>query len=687
MFCYSFVCGVIICIGKEMKRLTVILVGLLFMNASYAITIDADDARTITAERIVYDVKSETIKTAGQTEIVNTSGQRMTLTDSYLSQKTGTLSGNDIKLWLGSHVYIETDNITREGDLTIAKKAVFTACDDCDSFGDAWEISTYKIIHDMETRMLEFYSPVFHVYSVPVFWFPYISMPDPGVKYKTGLLTPDIESTNKMGTQINIPLYLSISDTHDMTFTLSYLTQENPLFQLEHRLNTPHSEFRTQGSFTHNRMGQNRWHIFNDDVIELGEYARATIFLERASDKTYLQKYGFYSDQPYLDSGAKLELFGQSSYVVADTHIFQELRNATGIHSAPDGNILPNIRALHQTEPLFGETYATFGGDILGISGDGTASQRFIGDARLTTPWTLWGGNRLTASISTRYDLYHFDNTEMVTGNVYSGIKNRFLPSGYLEWGLPLFRPTDNWTQIIEPRARVTFMRHMDAEEFALNNDSAGTILTDSTLFSDSRFAGLDLWENGTYADYGVRWAAFNNNGHNFEVFLGGSYDFVDKPAIDLNSGFYNGFSDYVGRIGYNNSEWLDFSTRFRLKQDDLSLRHMETTANIGTSKNFFNIGHIWSQNLDVDMISNTNVNEAVIGAGTQLSDRWSLRWNAIYNMEIGQFQRHTGALFYSHPCYYLSFGYRRDNAIKEDYVGTTTFQFRFGMAIDGQQY
>ena len=69
----------------------------------------------------------------------------MTLTDSYLSQKTGTLSGNDIKLWLGSHVYVETDNITRDGDLTIAKGALFTACDDCDSFGDAWEISTYKI--------------------------------------------------------------------------------------------------------------------------------------------------------------------------------------------------------------------------------------------------------------------------------------------------------------------------------------------------------------------------------------------------------------------------------------------------------------------------------------------------------------------------------------------------------------
>ena len=120
-----------------------------------------------------------------------------------------------------------------------------------------------------------------------------------------------------------------------------------PLFQLEHRLNGSHSEFRTRGSFTHNREGENRWHIFNDDIIELGENARATIFLERASDKTYLQKYGFYSEQPYLDSGGKVELFGQSSYVVADAHVFQELRQSSRRYSVPDGNILPNIRGVY----------------------------------------------------------------------------------------------------------------------------------------------------------------------------------------------------------------------------------------------------------------------------------------------------------------------------------------------------
>ncbi|MBQ8294743.1 MAG: LPS-assembly protein LptD [Alphaproteobacteria bacterium] len=668
------------------KRIPIFIASVLPWVAQGA-SININEPKTIIADKIEYDVKSETIATKGNTEIINASGQRMTLTDSYLTQNGENLSGEDIRLWMGNHVYIESENIKRKGDITVARNALFTACDNCDSFGDAWKISTYKIVHNMETRMLRFYSPVMWTYNIPILWLPFFEMPDPGVKHKTGFLMPDFNSTNKMGTQVNVPFYISISDYHDMTITASYLTQENPLFQLEHRLNTDHAEFRTRGSFTHNRAGENRWHFFNDDVIELGNNARATIFLERTSDKTYLQKYGFYGDQPYLDSGAKLELFGQSGYIVADAHVFQELRDSTGRWTAPDGDILPNIRAVHQTRPLFGETYATFGTDMLGISGDGTSSQRLIGDARLTSPWTLWGGNRVTASISARYDIYHFDNTEMVDNSDFSGFKNRFLPSGYLEWGLPLFRPTNNWTQIIEPRARITFMRHTGDDQFALNNDSAGAFLTDSSLFSDNRFSGLDLWENGTYADYGVRWSAFNESGKTVEVFLGQSYDFTDRAATDPNSGFHDGASDYVGRISYNNAKWFNVATRFKFAQNDLSLRHLETSANIGTTRNFLNIGHIWSQQFIDSLTPDEDINEAVIGAGIQLTNRWSVRWNAIYNMEYGEFQRHTGGFFYTHPCYYLSIEYKRDNAIKEDYVGNTTFQFRFGMSIEGQQY
>lgn len=659
------------------------------MSCAYGAGVDINTPKTITADKIEYDIKSETIKTSGNTEITNANGQRLTLTNSYISKTGDSLSGDDIRLWLGQHVYVESDNITRDGDLTIARHAEFTACYDCDPYGEAWAVAATKIVHNMDSRMLQFYNPVLWVYdTVPVFWFPFFEMPDPGVKYKTGFLMPSFESTNKMGTQINIPFYVSISDTHDLTLTLSYLTQENPLFKAEHRLNTDHAMFRTKGSFTHNRDGENRWHVFNDDVIELGENARATIFLERASDKTYLQKYGFYDAQPYLDSGAKLEVFGQSGYVVADTHIFQELRsNNNNYYSVPNGNILPNIRGVYQTAPIYNETYALFNADVLGISGSGTSSQRVIGAARIVSPWTLWGGNRVTLSLDARYDVYNFDNTEMIDGRQYSGLKNRFLPSGYAEWGLPLFKPGATWTQIIEPRARLTVMRHTDTDEFAMNNDSAGAFLSDTTLFSDNRFSGYDLWENGTFADYGLRWATFNNSGQMVEVFIGQSYDFTERSDTDPNSGFHDGASDYVGRIEFNNNSWLNFASRFRLDRSDMSLRHSETNANIGSARNFINIGHIWSQQfVDVFTIDN-EINEAVAGFGIQLTDRWSTRFNAIYNLTYGEFQRHTGGLFYTHPCYYVSVEYRRDNAIKEDYVGNTTFQFRFGMSIDGQQY
>lgn len=670
-----------------MKKIYSFLTFIFAPAITYAASVDIESAKTITADKIEYDVSSETIKTSGNTEIVNQTGQRLTLTDSYLSQKGDNLSGKDIKLWLGDHVYVESDNIVHDGETTIAYKAMFTACDDCDAYGDAWEIRTAKIIHDMDDKMLLFFNPVLWTYNIPVFWLPFFEMPDPSVKYKTGFLMPDFGSTNNMGTQINVPLYINFSDYHDMTFTTSYLTKENPLFQLEHRLNLDHSEYRTKGAFTHNREGENRWYIFNNDVIELGEYARASVFLERASDKTFLQKYGFYEDQPYLDSGAKVELFGQSSYVVADAHIFQELRQSTGTYTAPSGNILPNIRATYQTAPVFKETYLTFDADVLGISGDGTAYQRLIGDARIVSPWTLWGGNRLTASLSARYDIYNFYNTEMVDTSEFSGLKDRFLPSGYVEWSLPLFRTGSSWTQIIEPRARLTVMRETDEDQFTLDNDSAGTFLSDTTLFSDNRYAGLDLWENGTYADYGVQYSAFNNKGQTFKVFVGQTYDFYDRAETNLNSGFHNGASDYVGRLEYNNMKWLNLSTRFRFDQENLSLRHMETSAYIGNSKNFLNIGHIWSQQfIDEDTMDDA-INEINAGVGVQLTTRWSVRFNAVYNATENHFQRHTGGIFYTHPCYYLSLQYRRDNAVKYDYVGNTTFQFKFGMSINGQRY
>ena len=644
-------------------------------------TVDVNGPKNITADKIEYDVKNAQIKTVGKTTITNQSGQTLKLSNSDFSERGEKIAGSDIELWLGDHVYITAETLSRDGDITIADDAMFTACEGCDSYGNAWEIFATTIKHDKQERNLYFHNPVLWMYDLPVFWFPYYYMPDPGVKYRSGLLMPDFNSTNNMGTQINLPIYISFSEYHDATVTMSYLTEENPLVQVEHRLNAAHSKFRTNGSYTHNKAGKDRWSIFNNDVIELGEYARAEFALERVSDKTYLQKYGFYNYQPYLDSGAQIELFGQSGYVVADTHFFQELRTAGRTESSMDGNILPNVRGVYQTAPIYRETYILLNSDILGVDRhNNTGMQRVIGDARIVSPWTIWGGNRITLSMDTRYDVYNFQNYDLVDNPDFTGVKNRFLPSGYVEWGLPLFKPGEKWTHVLEPRARLTLMRHTKSDEvFSPTNDSAGALLSDMTLFSNNRFAGYDLWENGTFADYGLRWATYGPAAESAEIFFGQSYDLSGRSDTDINSGYHKGASDWVGRVALNNGSWLGLNSRFRFDRDTFALRHIETDVNLGTSRNYVSVGHIWSEQLDEDFLG-MDINETTAGLRIQLTERLSVNFNAVYNNTYHQFQNHSGLLFYQHPCYFLSLGYRTDNAIRQEYAGNTTFQFRFGL-------
>ena len=676
-----------------MRYIIAFLSGCFFITTAFALGVDMDSAKTIKSDKIEYNVKTEEIKTSGNTEITNASGQKIKANNLSLSKDKSNVDANEIELWLGSHVYIKADSITRDKKETIAKNAEFTACDGCDDYGNAWEISSKTVIHDSSEKMLYFHNATFWVYNdtFPILWLPYYEMPDPSVKYKTGFLNPSVNTTNDMGTQINIPLYINFSNRHDLTTTFSYLTKENPLFQAEHRLNLRHSEFRSKGSFTHNKQGENRWHFYNNDKIELGENARAFVYIARTSDKTYLQKYGFYDYQPYLDSGAKVELFGQTSYVVADAHIFQELRQAYGNQHSVSGNILPNIRGTYQTDPFFQETYLSFSGDILGVSGDDAESQRLIGEARIISPWTLWGGNRITLSAATRYDIYNFDKTYVYTDNQnsesFSGVKSRFLPSGYIEWGLPLYSAENDWTYIIEPRARLTVMQHINNKSvFAVNNDSAGRFLSDTTLFSNNRYAGLDVWENGNFIDYGARWAAINSN-HNIEVFIGQTYDF-DTDNEDFNeNGFRNGFSDYVGRIAYTR-KYFQISSRARFDREKTSLNHTENSVYVGKDGYYLTLGHIWDTQ-PIDILSNgeKNTHEITAGAGLPITKRIRLGGSVIYNAYEHFVQRHSGGVYFEHPCYYFSLEYSRDNAIKNDYVGNTTYRFQFGISIDGKHY
>jgi LPS-assembly protein len=671
-----------------MKRAYVfcILLSIFCAAAARSAGLDSDEPKTISAEKIEYDVGLKSVRTIGKTTITNQTGQSISLTDAYLGDGNDKLGGRGITLFLTKRTRITAARMSKEGNISSAEEVTYTACANCGDKSEAWTLSASGMTHDGVRHDMMFFNPVLWFYGMPVFWFPRMSHPDPTVKYRSGILMPSLNSTNNMGIQINLPLYVNFSDYHDMTLTMSYLTKENPLWRGEHRLNLHNAGMKTSGSYTHSRSGADRWHIFNNDRVDMGGHARMFLFLNRTSDKTYLQQYDFYNDQPYLDSSARLELFAESGYAATEAHIFQELRVLSGNYTNPSGDILPNIYGVYKTGPVFGDTYFLFSGDILGISKGSSAVQRLIGGAKIVSPWILPLGQKLALAASARYDAYNFINARPDDAPYeFNGVKGRFLPSGYVEWSLPFARNGSEWTHVIEPKARLTIMRHMESPGF-VNNDSSGSLLSDAMLFSDNRLAGYDLWANGNYVDYGVNWSAFSAGGWSSEVFLGQSYDFYAPGRLDPNSGFHDGASDYVGRLGLRAGDWLGVLNRFRVSNADLGLRHLESTVRVGKS-DYVEAGYIRATQLTDALVLDRVISGTVLGAGIGLTDRLSARANVIYNTTEGSIQRMSAGLYYDHPCYTMLLEYSKDGAVRiyadgENYYGGTRIRFQFALKL-----
>ena len=141
-----------------MKYLISFLPLYFFSLNAFALGINMKEPKTIKSDMIEYNVKTEEIKTSGNTEMTNISGQRVRVNNVTLSKNQTNVNAEDIELWLGSHVYLRAKTITRDGDITTVKDAEFTACDGCDDYGNAWEIFGKTVIHDSNEKTSTIFS-------------------------------------------------------------------------------------------------------------------------------------------------------------------------------------------------------------------------------------------------------------------------------------------------------------------------------------------------------------------------------------------------------------------------------------------------------------------------------------------------------------------------------------------------
>lgn len=147
-----------------------------------------------------------------------------------LANMTGWLK--DGKLFMGKpHLYVDAERLTKhKGDTYTFRNAKVTACD-----GEvpAWSVNTEEGHIELDGEV-QLYRSTLNIKDVPAFYWPYVSMPGRQDR-ASGILTPHIGSSSKLGFQVNLPYYWAINEESDATFYQNYMAKRGYMQGVEYR--------------------------------------------------------------------------------------------------------------------------------------------------------------------------------------------------------------------------------------------------------------------------------------------------------------------------------------------------------------------------------------------------------------------------------------------------------------------
>jgi LPS-assembly protein len=106
-----------------------------------------------------------------------------------------------------------------ENDAWVVEELEITPCE-CNFDKPSWHIGTSTTTVDMQADRAAMLFPTIYVYDVPVFWFPWLSMPLSD--RQSGLLVPIPTVTALSGFGVQAPVFVTLGRSADLTFTPSY---------------------------------------------------------------------------------------------------------------------------------------------------------------------------------------------------------------------------------------------------------------------------------------------------------------------------------------------------------------------------------------------------------------------------------------------------------------------------------
>jgi LPS-assembly protein len=320
---------------------------------------------------------------------------------------------------------------------------------------------------------------------------------------------------------------------------------------------------------------------------------------------------------------------------------------------------------------------------------------------RASTEWT-WKRTVIDPSgqMFTPFVIMRADAADMNISN-QTGVANyinvgqtdigRVMPTAGLEYRYPLISVQSWGTQTIEPIAQLIVRPNETGVGSFPNEDAQSLIFDDSNLFKINKFSGWDRVEGGGRANVGVQYTAQFNRGGNVNLMFGQSYQLFGQNSFALggttNTGLDSGLdtqrSDYVARASYQPSSTLTFTSRFRMAENDFTLKRteLETTASFGRWTTSLMYGSYAAQ----PELGFLDQREGVLGSARyKVNPNWVLLAAARYDLRAHQLSQTQIGVGYIDDCLILALNYITDYAYSGSLSKNQTFMLQIGLRTIG---
>ena len=647
--------------------------------ASGAVTVWYED-RKVTASSITYASQNDKLIIRGPIRIIDNQSTMILGDQAELSEdlKVGIIKS--AKIILGYQVQIAAAKVLqKDARYSEAFNIAATSCHVCLNKTPLWQIRARKIVQDKFEKQIYFEHAQLRVLDIPVFYLPFMRLPDPSLKRATGLLAPKLKTSSVLNTGIKIPYFIRLNKHKDFTITPFY-SPKTKTIEYRYRQAYTSGFMLIEGALTRDALipNKNRGYILSDTSLILQNGYNLGIQLQAVSDPSYLFEYDF----AQLDRlNTKLELsrsmrYQNSEVKLSNYHSLRENENnATQptlvAEGAIESRLNPDmIKGEIGLEANFLKSYR-----YSDLNNDGPDSDTLV-DGYDTTRLSLlsnWDhGWEIANGI-----ILHFENEfglsqYYVQQHADIGPKaTRMFGVGAVGLRWPWYRINSNGgIGIVEPQ--IQLVRSVSSNSAVPNDDSTQVEFDEGNLFRLNRAPGLDLIENGSRLNVGLAGSQFMDSGSNLSWKIGRVLRSEALSTFPSGSGLSNSISDWLLATNFQQKNGIELINRALIASDGVVTKS-ETSLKVNRNQHQIRATHV-ELTKDSNILQNQSLSSVALEWSYNLNSNWRSDSKFQFDSNIGRLSKLELGLRYENECVNVDLSSSRSFSTSSTLIDKTDF-------------